>query len=417
MKTERVALVNKNVIPVEAPGRILVIPWGEVESKAGNFVVDAEACKAIVDVFTAHGVDLPIDFEHATLGGDYATPDGTAPAMGWIKSLAIEANVGVFANVEWTERGAAFVAAKEYRYLSPVTIVRKSDKRVVALHSVALTNTPAIVGMVPIVNKDLHMDADRILEWRYRLNLPETATPEEIVMELQKLVDQFREILGADAKATGEVIASSLKLKLDELKGLKASHVAVCKAVGAKEDAKGEELVVAINAAKALPASPSVGDPARYVSRAEFDAVANTAKTQGEELAVLKTDSATRRSVERIANAKREGRLTEAMLAANSGGANHFADCARSMADADWSALMERMPVVAPADGRVVANGNTPPAGGSDRVAVIANAVREFKGEPELARITNCEAFVKDALRTAGKVTTITDDEKKLITA
>ncbi|MBP7936741.1 MAG: hypothetical protein KA354_19025, partial [Phycisphaerae bacterium] len=54
---------------------------------------------------------------------------------------------------EWTVGGREKLAAKEYRYLSPVVMVRKADRRVVALHSAALTNKPAIAGMQPIVNR------------------------------------------------------------------------------------------------------------------------------------------------------------------------------------------------------------------------------------------------------------------------
>ena len=41
---------------------------------------------------------------------------------------------------------------KEYRYLSPVVLVRKRDQKATAIHSVALTNTPAIDGMFALVN-------------------------------------------------------------------------------------------------------------------------------------------------------------------------------------------------------------------------------------------------------------------------
>lgn len=59
----------------------------------------------------------------------------------------------MYAEVEWTEAGRARLAAREYRYLSPVVLVRRSDRRVQALHSVALTNKPAIAGLTPIVNQ------------------------------------------------------------------------------------------------------------------------------------------------------------------------------------------------------------------------------------------------------------------------
>jgi len=45
-----------------------------------------------------------------------------------------------------------YLKNREYKYLSPVVLVRKKDHKALQLHSVALTNPPAINGMVPIVN-------------------------------------------------------------------------------------------------------------------------------------------------------------------------------------------------------------------------------------------------------------------------
>lgn len=139
-------------IPVAAPDRILVVPWGRVESKSRDFIVDELAARRIVDSFVAHGSEIPIDFEHTTVGGKFASPDGSAPAMGWIKSLDVKPSEGIFAAVEWTERGAAFVRSKEYRYVSPTLIMKPGSDAPEALHSVALTNKPAIVDMAPLVN-------------------------------------------------------------------------------------------------------------------------------------------------------------------------------------------------------------------------------------------------------------------------
>lgn len=139
---------------------VLVAPWGEVESLNGRFVVDEESARMVVEAFKSHGTDIPVDYEHQSLGGDYASPNGQAPAAGWIRGLRSvspesgSGRPGLFAEVEWTESATKKLQAREYRYLSPVVLVRKSDRRVVALHSVALTNKPAIVGMKPIVNRE-----------------------------------------------------------------------------------------------------------------------------------------------------------------------------------------------------------------------------------------------------------------------
>lgn len=138
----------------DIPRRVLVAPWGAVESSSGSFVVDEESARLAVAAFDEHGTDLPIDYEHQTLGGVYASPSGQAPAAGWIKRLIAEPGVGLVAEIEWTQQASERLAAKEYRYLLPVAIIRKNDRKLVALHSAALTNKPAIVGMTPIVNRE-----------------------------------------------------------------------------------------------------------------------------------------------------------------------------------------------------------------------------------------------------------------------
>ena len=58
--------------------------------------------------------------------------------------------------MEWTDRAAAYLKNREYRYLSPVITVRKADNKATGLHSLALTNTPAIDHMDPIVNSSTY---------------------------------------------------------------------------------------------------------------------------------------------------------------------------------------------------------------------------------------------------------------------
>ncbi len=169
----RTALPSSELAGDPVPDRILIAPWGRVESTNGHFVVDAEAAREVIDAFAAHGTDLPIDYEHQTLGGRYASPAGTAPAAGWIQAIEAEPGVGLFARVRWTDAAREHLAAGQYRYLSPVAVVRAADRKLVALHSAALTNKPAIVGMKPIVNGD-GPDADReaaLLVLRQQLGL------------------------------------------------------------------------------------------------------------------------------------------------------------------------------------------------------------------------------------------------------
>ncbi len=77
------------------PTRVLLTPWGEVESSNGSFIVDEESARLALQAFAQHGTDLPIDYEHQTLGGEYASPNGQAPAAGWVKQLVAEPGVGL----------------------------------------------------------------------------------------------------------------------------------------------------------------------------------------------------------------------------------------------------------------------------------------------------------------------------------
>lgn len=168
------------------PQRVLLAPWGQVESTNGSFVVDEESARLTVEAFEEHKTDLPIDYEHQTLGGTYSSPTGKAPAAGWIKDLLVEPGVGLLAQIEWTEEARKVLVAKEYRYLSPVAIIRKSDRKLVAIHSAALTNKPAIVGMEPIVNHVLvdggKADEDPLTALKSELGLAADAEPREVLV-------------------------------------------------------------------------------------------------------------------------------------------------------------------------------------------------------------------------------------------
>lgn len=129
----------------EAHEYIRVLPLGYISSEKGDFLVDSESFRMMKEHMEHRAVDIVIDYEHQTL------KDMQAPAGGWIKELVLKSD-GIFAKVEWTKRAKNYLQNREYRYLSPVVMVRKKDRKASQIHSVALTNTPAINGMMPIVN-------------------------------------------------------------------------------------------------------------------------------------------------------------------------------------------------------------------------------------------------------------------------
>lgn len=186
---ERVEIVSAELDVGTVPDRIQIVPWGQVSSSNGDFVVDEEAVELALAAFAAKQTDLPIDYEHQTLGGQFASATGQAPAAGWIKSMEAEPGVGLFAQVEWTSPAAEQLAAKQYRYLSPVAIIRKSDRRLAELHSAALTNKPAIVGMKPIVNGE--QPTAGLERLRGHLGVPADTEAEEVLVAAGEKIEML----------------------------------------------------------------------------------------------------------------------------------------------------------------------------------------------------------------------------------
>jgi phage I-like protein len=115
-----------------APEWVHLIPAGDMQARDGRRFWLSNP-RAVVLNSIDPKADLPIDYEHQS-----ETPDkrsnGPIPAAGWIKQLEARAD-GIWGRVTWTERAAAMIAAREYRYLSPTLIVRPGDKSIVRLRS------------------------------------------------------------------------------------------------------------------------------------------------------------------------------------------------------------------------------------------------------------------------------------------
>jgi phage I-like protein len=188
-------LLSCKAIDAEAPNEIQLIPPGLNVTPKGSFLLDAESAALVLADFATRANDMVIDYEHQTLEGC------EAPAAGWVKAMkglvyrGAGEGGGIWGTgVEWTARATQYFANKEYRYLSPVMQVRNSDKRVISLINVALTNQPNIDGMVPLINKmGIYEEAqpeegDSMKKIYALLGLAETATEAEVSMAVNKLI-------------------------------------------------------------------------------------------------------------------------------------------------------------------------------------------------------------------------------------
>lgn len=223
------------------PSEIKLIPLGTIKSQKGTFQADEESFRLIKERFENRKLDLVIDYEHQTL------KDVQAPASGWIKDLRLGEDA-IIAKVDWTERAKEYLKNKEYRYLSPVIISRNSDKKVIGVHSAALTNTPAIDGMFAIANsldiEDLEqggteMELQKVLEL---LGLSPETSEEEALAAIGKLQEtakaaEKKEEPKPGAEGGEELVANSTILSL----------------LGLKETARTEDVAAAITGLKAAP--------------------------------------------------------------------------------------------------------------------------------------------------------------------
>lgn len=118
-----------------------------IDGKSGSFDFSEEDADHVIAEFQDRRRDLVIDFEHQTLSG------GEAPAAGWIDKLEKGTN-GLTAHIKyWTDAAAEYLRKGEYRYFSPTLLF--SDHEVNALHSVALTNHPALHKLDALVAGDV----------------------------------------------------------------------------------------------------------------------------------------------------------------------------------------------------------------------------------------------------------------------
>lgn len=116
------------------------------EAKA--WTMNATIAPDIITDVDARGTRPMVDYEHQSIRTrENGQP---APAAGWIQSLAYFPGRGLFAKVEWTERARQLIKAGEYRYISPLFEFDKTSGAVLKFINAALTNTPALDGLVAV---------------------------------------------------------------------------------------------------------------------------------------------------------------------------------------------------------------------------------------------------------------------------
>lgn len=110
--------------------------------------------------------DVLIDYEHQSMrASDSGKP---TPAAGWFKRVEWREGDGLYAvDVRWTDRAAAMIRAREYRYISPVFTFNGLGE-VLNIVSVGLVNTPALAGLTDLAAASAMLprqrDTDRAID-------------------------------------------------------------------------------------------------------------------------------------------------------------------------------------------------------------------------------------------------------------
>jgi len=351
IEAERIPL---SVADAALPGlrTIVIAPWGRVVSAKGEFVMDEQAAETTVNDFNRHGVAVPIDIEHESI--DANLPAARRGAIGWVEKLWPEPGRGMMGMVRWGDRARELIRDDSFRYLSPVLSIRKDDRRVVGLHSAALTCKPAIPRMERLAAS---------------ANADKTVIPfgENRTMEL---LETLKNALGMEAEATSEAVLQAAIDRAGKSKADATVANSVRARLGLGKDAYAAMTLIAFDA--------------RCVGAAHADQVSFADALVNKAIADNKIGDRDKERIEFLHTLALSDRKTA-------------------------EAFVENLtPFPYPVQGRT-----TPPkvsATGNERCNVITRALNQFRSEPGHGKLTSERAFIDLALRESGLSKTTEED-------
>lgn len=222
------------------------MPAGRNYGFDGRGPFEMKNAEAVIAASVRAKTDLFIDRDHQTL----YMPKGTeVVAAGWIKKMEAR-NGEIWGFVEWVDKASAQLAAKEYRYISPVFKTNPATGEITQIIHASLTNNPNF-ELTAVASADLELSAtpttpeekttmDELLKkLAALLGLAETATQDEIFERVQNLqtgatateaasaeVAAIRKILKLDTGASleEEIQAMAAKIETGEIKKPNASE-------------------------------------------------------------------------------------------------------------------------------------------------------------------------------------------------
>lgn len=163
---------------------------------------DEQALSEVVENFRG---EILVDADHRS-----TKPDGDTSAYAWVTALKADPERGLVGTMRFTDKGAAAVNAREYRFVS-VSWYLSPDGRPRELDSVALTNRPNL-PVRPVVNREgvttQSSDGGASAE-----NTKPKESPE---------MEELKTLLGLAADATDDQVVAAAKALKERLDAIEA---------------------------------------------------------------------------------------------------------------------------------------------------------------------------------------------------
>jgi phage I-like protein len=161
------------------PEWVHVLPAASQRGEDGRSIKITDL-PAIVERTLARATRVAVDVDH-----EIAKDGGSA--IGWAAEYEIR-ETGLWARIEWTDRGRELIATKAYRYVSPGVEYDGKTGETLLLFEIALTNLPNLTlsALFSADRGDKKMDLEKILAALRAAVGGFEGAPEELLAEIAK---------------------------------------------------------------------------------------------------------------------------------------------------------------------------------------------------------------------------------------
>lgn len=207
---------------------VQIAPWGvypqydEAKKETVEQIVDEEAGRRLLENFAG---EILVDADHGSENG------GSTEALAWITALRADPEGGLVATMKWTDKGAAAVSGRRYRFVSAAWHVG-DDGRPDRLASVALTNRPNIPAR-PILNQKRaggasaetnNQETPNMDELKKALGLAPDADEAAVLAAVQALAKKVEDLEAARLNAEADAFAEEHKDKAKDPEVLRNAY-------------------------------------------------------------------------------------------------------------------------------------------------------------------------------------------------